>query len=102
MPALKELAGAVGRSPSHFHRLFKATTGLTPKEYASAHRAAKVRGRLASGSSITEAIYDAGFSSSGRFYEKSTDMLGMTPSQYRAGGTNEEIKFAVGQTSLGA
>src|SRR5207302_3340863 len=46
--------------------------------------------------------YDAGFNSSGRFYEKSTDMLGMTPSRYRAGGANEEIKFAVGQTSLGA
>src|SRR6202163_3179383 len=52
--------------------------------------------------SVTEAIYDAGFNSSGRFYEKSTDMLGMTPSQYRAGGNNEDIRFAVGQTSLGA
>jgi AraC family transcriptional regulator of adaptative response/methylated-DNA-[protein]-cysteine methyltransferase len=51
---------------------------------------------------VTEAIYDAGFNSSGRFYEKSTDMLGMTPSQYRTGGANEKIKFAVGQTSLGA
>src|SRR6202042_3267125 len=51
---------------------------------------------------VTEAIYHAGFNSSGRFYEKSTGMLGMTPSQYRAGGANEEIKFAVGQTSLGA
>ena len=96
------LGGAVGRSPSYFHRLFKAATGLTPKEYAAGHRAKKVRQGLASGNSVTEAIYDAGFNSSGRFYEKSTDMLGMTPSQYRAGGTNEEIKFAVGQTSLGA
>ena len=93
---------AIGRSPSHFHRMFKAATGLTPKEYAAAHRARKVRAGLASGNSVTEAIYDAGFNSSGRFYEKSTDMLGMTPSQYRAGGANEEIKFAVGQTSLGA
>src|SRR5215471_10099151 len=75
-------------------------TGVTPKDYAAAGRAAKVRQGLASGSSVTEAIYGAGFNSSGRFYEKSTDMLGMTPSQYRAGGTNEEIKFAVGQTSL--
>jgi AraC family transcriptional regulator of adaptative response/methylated-DNA-[protein]-cysteine methyltransferase len=101
-PSLEELAGAIGRSPSYFHRLFKVTTGLTPKDYAVAHRANKVRQGLASGSSVTEAIYDAGFSSSGRFYEKSTDMLGMTPSQYRAGGANEEIRFAVGQTSLGA
>ena len=102
-PSLEELAKAVGRSPSYFHRTFKAATGVTPKEYAAANRAAKVRHGLASGSSVTEAIYDAGFNSSGRFYEKSTDVLGMTPSQYRAGGANEEIKFAVGQTSsLGA
>jgi AraC family transcriptional regulator of adaptative response/methylated-DNA-[protein]-cysteine methyltransferase len=57
---------------------------------------------LASGNSVTEAIYDAGFNSSGRFYEKSTDMLGMTPSQYRAGGTDEDTKFAIGQATLGA
>ena len=101
-PSLEELADAIGRSPSYFHRLFKATTGLTPKDYAAAHRAKKVRQGLASGNTVTEAIYDAGFSSSGRFYEKSTDMLGMTPSQYRAGGANEKIRFAVGQTSLGA
>jgi AraC family transcriptional regulator, regulatory protein of adaptative response / methylated-DNA-[protein]-cysteine methyltransferase len=101
-PSLEELADAVGRSPSYFHRMFKAATGVTPKEYAAAHRAKRVRQGLASVNSVTEAIYDAGFNSSGRFYEKSTDMLGMTPSQYRAGGTNEEIKFAVGQTSLGA
>src|SRR5215831_12946116 len=101
-PSLEKLADAVGRSPGYFHRTFKATTGVTPKDYAAAHRAKRVRQGLACGNTITEAIYDAGFNSSGRFYEKSTDMLGMTPSQYRAGGTNEEIRFAVGQTSLGA
>jgi AraC family transcriptional regulator of adaptative response/methylated-DNA-[protein]-cysteine methyltransferase len=101
-PLLEDLAAAVGRSPSYFHRLFKATTGLTPKDYAAAQRAKKVRHGLAFGNSVTEAIYDAGFNSSGRFYEKSTDMLGMTPSRYRVGGANEEIRFAVGQTSLGA
>ena len=101
-PSLEVLAAVVGRSPTYFHRLFKAATGVTPKDYATAHRAAKVRQGLASGCSVTEAIYVAGFNSSGRFYEKSTDMLGMTPSQYRTGGANEEIKFAVGQTSLGA
>jgi AraC family transcriptional regulator, regulatory protein of adaptative response / methylated-DNA-[protein]-cysteine methyltransferase len=101
-PSLEVLAAAVGRSPSYFHRTFKAATGVTPKDYAAARRAAKVRQGLALRGSVTEAIYDAGFNSSGRFYEKSTDMLGMTPSQYRAGGANEEIRFAVGQTSLGA
>src|SRR5258705_6562578 len=100
-PSLTDLAAAVGRSPSYFHRRFKAVTGLTPKDYAAANRASKVRERLANGNSVTEAIYDAGFNSSGRFYEKSTGMLGMTPSQYRAGGANEEIRFAVGETSLG-
>jgi len=101
-PALEKLADAIGRSPSYFHRLFKSATGLTPKEYAAAHRAKRVRQGLASANTVTEAIYDAGFNSSGRFYECSTDMLGMTPSQYRAGGTNEDIRFAVGQSSLGA
>jgi AraC family transcriptional regulator, regulatory protein of adaptative response / methylated-DNA-[protein]-cysteine methyltransferase len=100
--ALEELSGAIGRSPSYFHRMFKTVTGLTPKDYAAAHRARKLRQRLAAGNTVTEALYDAGFSSSGRFYEKSTDLLGMTPSRYRAGGAEEEIRFAVGQTSLGA
>ena len=101
-PSLEALATAVGRSPSYFHRVFRAITGVTPKTYAAARRAAKVRHGLASGRSVTEAIYDAGFNSSGRFYAKSNEMLGMTPSRYRAGGPNEEIKFAIGQTSLGA
>jgi len=101
-PSLEELANTVGLSPGYFHRLFKAAIGLTPKDYAAAHRAKRVRQGLACGNSVTAAIYGAGFNSSGRFYEKSTDMLGMTPSQYRAGGVNEKIMFAVGQTSLGA
>lgn len=101
-PSLAELAGAIGRSPSYFHRIFKAATGLTPKGYAADHKAKKVRRGLTSGNTVTGAIYDAGFNSSGRFYEKSTEMLGMTPSQYRSGGAHEEIRFAVGETSMGA
>lgn len=100
--SLNDLAEAIGRSASYFHRLFKATTGLTPKDYVTAHRAAKVRQGLESGCRVTEAMYDAGYNSSSRFYEKSTGMLGMTPTQYRSGGTNEVIRFAVGQSSLGA
>ena len=102
MPSLDDLASSVGRSPSHFHRLFKATTGLTPKEYADEYRATRIREGLMKSHSVTEAIYDAGFNSSGRFYEKSNKMLGMTPTQYRAGGANEEIRFAVGECTLGA
>lgn len=100
-PSLDDLAKRVGRSASYFHRRFKAVTGLTPKEYAGAHRAVKLRQRLDSGSSVTGAIYEAGFNSSGRFYEKSNGMLGMTPTQYRTGGADEEIRFAVGETTLG-
>jgi AraC family transcriptional regulator, regulatory protein of adaptative response / methylated-DNA-[protein]-cysteine methyltransferase len=99
--SLTNLAAAVELSPGHFHRLFKSVTGLTPKDYASAHRAARVREGLGKGSSVTEAMYDAGFNSSGRFYEKSNEMLGMTPTHYRAGGADEEIRFAVGESSLG-
>ncbi|WP_032925452.1 bifunctional DNA-binding transcriptional regulator/O6-methylguanine-DNA methyltransferase Ada [Mesorhizobium loti] len=101
-PSLAELAAAAGRSAGYFHRVFKAITGLTPKDYATAHRAARVRQGLEDGASVTVAIYDAGFNSSGRFYEKATGMLGMTPTRYRAGGANEDIRFAVGETSLGA
>ena len=99
---LDTLATRVGRSSSHFHRLFKSTTGLTPKEYADAHRATRIREALMKNTSVTDAIYHAGFNSSGRFYEKSKNLLGMTPTQYRAGGANEEIIFALGQTTLGA
>jgi AraC family transcriptional regulator of adaptative response/methylated-DNA-[protein]-cysteine methyltransferase len=102
MPPLGALAAAAGLSKSHFHRLFKAETGLTPKAYAAGHRAGRFREHLAKSQSVTEAMYGAGFNSSGRFYEKANGMLGMTPTRYRAGGANEEIRFAVGQSSLGA
>jgi AraC family transcriptional regulator of adaptative response/methylated-DNA-[protein]-cysteine methyltransferase len=99
---LAKLAEAVDLSPGYFHRLFKAKMGITPKNYAAARRASRVREQLLNGNSVTESIYDAGFNSSGRFYEKSTGMLGMTPTRYREGGANEDIRFAVGQCSLGA
>ena len=100
--SLAELAETVELSASYFHRMFKAATGLTPKDYMEAHRAKRVRENLAKGQSVTATIYDAGFNSAGRFYEKTTDMLGMTPSKYRGGGADEDIRFAVGQSSLGA
>ena len=102
MPDLDDLARTVGMSRYHFQRVFKAVTGVTPRAYAQAQRAARVRTQLAKGGSVTEAIYDAGFNSSGRFYAQSDAVLGMRPSDYRAGGAGEEIRFAVGQCSLGA
>ncbi|PNU05584.1 bifunctional DNA-binding transcriptional regulator/O6-methylguanine-DNA methyltransferase Ada [Novosphingobium guangzhouense] len=100
--SLETLAASVELSSGYFHRLFKAQTGLTPKAYTSAHLARKVRDRLAEGSSVTTAMYDAGFSSNGRFYEQSSAMLGMTPGAYKSGGANEVLHFAVAQCSLGA
>jgi AraC family transcriptional regulator of adaptative response/methylated-DNA-[protein]-cysteine methyltransferase len=101
-PTLTMLSREAGMSPYHFHRLFKATTGLTPKEYANAHRAGRVRGSLTKDTTVTEAIFNAGFNSNSRFYEQADAMLGMKPSRFRERGVNEEIRFAVGQSSLGA
>ncbi|MGI9169867.1 MAG: bifunctional transcriptional activator/DNA repair enzyme AdaA, partial [Caulobacteraceae bacterium] len=98
---LAELAKAAGLSPFHFHRLFKAATGVTPKAYAVARRGARVRDRLKTSSTVTQAIYDAGFNSNGRFYETSKALLGGTPTAWRAGGARETIRFAVGRCSLG-
>ena len=102
MPSLAALAKRAGLSPHHFHRVFKAVTGLTPREYGASHRAKRVRQVLPESGSVTEAIYDAGFSSSGRFYAATSGMLGMTPTDYRAGGRHAEIRFAVGECSLGS
>ncbi|MBK5355834.1 bifunctional DNA-binding transcriptional regulator/O6-methylguanine-DNA methyltransferase Ada [Pseudomonas sp. TH41] len=102
LPALSELADAAGLSSFHFHRVFKAVTGLTPKGYATAHRSRRVRERLANGGSVTDALYDAGFNSNSRFYEAADQLLGMKPGDYRAAGQNNDIRFAVGQCSLGA
>ncbi|MFM9915703.1 MAG: bifunctional DNA-binding transcriptional regulator/O6-methylguanine-DNA methyltransferase Ada [Rhizobacter sp.] len=101
-PTLNALAAQACLSAHHLHRVFKAVTGLTPKAYAQAHRAKRVRQELAHSGSVTEAILDAGYASSSRFYEKSTQVLGMTPTAYRAGGAGAEIRFAIGQCSLGA
>ena len=102
-PSLEDLAQQAGLSPFHFHRVFKAATGLTPKAYADAQRAQAVRTTLARGTtSVTEAIFDAGYNANSRFYEQADAVLGMKPSQYRAGGVDARIAFAIGQSSLGA
>lgn len=101
-PALASLAGAAGMSPFHFHRVFKSITGMTPKAYATAHRASKLRETLPQMARITDAIYESGFGSSARFYESSASALGMTPRAYRGGGRRETIRFALAQCSLGA
>lgn len=100
-PSLAQLARHAGWSPWHLHRVFKVVTGLTPKAYADAHKARRVRSGLARGASVTDAIHDAGFGSASRFYEKTDAVLGMTPTRYRAGGAGSQIRFAVGRCLLG-
>ena len=85
-PDLDALAEAAGMSRFHFHRVFRALTGVTPKAYADGPRSERVREELARSRTVTEAIYGAGFNSSGRFYEQSARSLGMTPTDFRAGG----------------
>ncbi|MNZ35019.1 Bifunctional transcriptional activator/DNA repair enzyme Ada [compost metagenome] len=102
-PGVGQLGAQLGVSPYHLHRLFKAATGLTPKAYATAFRARRLRERLGEGkTSVTDAIFDAGYNSNSRFYESADQRLGMRPRQYRAGGAGMAIHFAVGQCSLGA
>ncbi|WP_437595093.1 bifunctional DNA-binding transcriptional regulator/O6-methylguanine-DNA methyltransferase Ada [Sorangium sp. So ce1000] len=102
VPSLEELARHAGLSVFHTHRVFKAVTGVTPKAYAAAHRARRVRAELGKNGTVTQAIYAAGYSSGGRFYEQSNEVLGMTPTMYRAGGARMEIRFAIGECSLGS
>jgi AraC family transcriptional regulator of adaptative response/methylated-DNA-[protein]-cysteine methyltransferase len=99
---LDDLAQHAGMSPYHLHRVFKAVTGLTPKSYAAAHRARRVRAELERNSTVTGAIYEAGYNSSGRFYEESNQLLGMTPTHFRDGGAHTEIRFAIVNCSLGS
>lgn len=98
---LKDLAAQAGLSVYHFHRLFKEFTGLTPKAYGQARRAEVLRQQLQQGS-VTSAIFAAGYGSSSRFYEKADNILGMTATDFQAGGADSTIYFAIAQCSLGA
>lgn len=102
MPSLDALAAAAGMSRFHFHRVFRTTTGLTPRAYAMGTRASRVRAELTRSATVTDAIYGAGFNANGRFYATSSKELGMTPTDFRAGGTGASIRFAVGECSLGS
>jgi AraC family transcriptional regulator, regulatory protein of adaptative response / methylated-DNA-[protein]-cysteine methyltransferase len=102
VPSLKELADSAEMSPYHFHRVFKSTTGVTPAAYARSHRNQRVRTSLERNTNVTDAIYDAGFNSSSRFYENSNQLLGMTPRKFKTGGTETDIHFAIGECSLGS
>ena len=100
-PPLKELAAHVGISPYHFNRIFKKITGVTPKEFGAAKRTQRLIKSLSNGQSVTQAIYDAGYGSPSRFYERGASMLGMSPARYKTGGAGLEIRYALSETSLG-
>jgi AraC family transcriptional regulator of adaptative response/methylated-DNA-[protein]-cysteine methyltransferase len=101
-PTLAELAERAGMSAFHLHRVFKSITGVTPKAYAAAHRSRRLQQELKRAGTVTDAIYGAGYNSAGRFYEEADQVLGMTPTRYRSGGADTEIRFAIGQCSLGS
>jgi AraC family transcriptional regulator of adaptative response/methylated-DNA-[protein]-cysteine methyltransferase len=101
-PRLGALAEHFGMSAFHFHRIFKAAVGITPKGYADAQRAQRARNALSNRRSVTQAIYDAGFGSSSRFYGKTGHMFGMQPKNFRNRGARETIRFAIGECSLGS
>jgi AraC family transcriptional regulator, regulatory protein of adaptative response / methylated-DNA-[protein]-cysteine methyltransferase len=100
--SLETLATHAGMSLYHFHRTFKSVTGLTPAKYAAAQRSRRLRASLERSNTVTDAIYDAGFTSSSRFYESANQVLGMTPTRFRAGGADTDIFFAIGECSLGS
>lgn len=100
-PSLRDLAATVGMSPFHLQRVFKQATGLSPKQYAMAHRTRRLKAHLKEGDRVTEAMYGAGYGSSHALYADIGGRLGMTPSAYRQGGDGEQIAYAVTETRLG-
>jgi AraC family transcriptional regulator, regulatory protein of adaptative response / methylated-DNA-[protein]-cysteine methyltransferase len=101
IPKLADLARRVDLSPSHLQRIFKQTLGLSPRNYADAHRQKRLRGALRNGEEIALATYEAGYGSSSRLYEKAERYLGMTPKAYQRKGKDQTISYAVLQCSLG-
>lgn len=100
-PTLQELGEAVGLSPFHLQRLFKKATGLSPRQYAARHRAQRLKEQLKAGSSVSQALYEAGYGSSRALYESARGELGMTPGAYRRGGAGQRIAYAWAQSPLG-
>lgn len=98
---LQQLSEVAGLSPYHLLRIFRTIVGLTPRQYHAACRARNFKGHLRGGRSVTGAIYEAGYGSSSRAYEKAQDLFGMTPSEYRHGGRNTWIYYTTVTTSLG-
>lgn len=100
-PTLEQLARAARVAPGTLRDDFRHHTGLTPKAYADARRAARLRDALASDAPVSEALYSAGYTSTSRVYERHGELLGMTPAAYRKGAPGESIRYAFAESSLG-
>ncbi|HVF90150.1 MAG TPA: bifunctional DNA-binding transcriptional regulator/O6-methylguanine-DNA methyltransferase Ada [Blastocatellia bacterium] len=99
--SLSVLSEALKVSPHHLHRTFKSVTGVTPRQYAAAHRLEQFKSMVRRGDELAGAMYGAGFGSSSRLYEKGAEQLGMTPATYRQGGKGMVIDYAIVDSPLG-
>lgn len=100
-PSLTELGQALGVSPWHLQRVFKKEMGISPRQFAAAQRAARLRENLQEGAAVTDTLYNAGYRSSAALYEEADDRLGMQPARYRAGGAGETIRYCITPCQLG-
>lgn len=101
MPTLARLAKSAGLSVFHFHRLFRRTVGVTPRQFRAQVMIGRAKRSLRGGESVTASLYDAGFSSNGRFYETAAGRMGMAPKKIAVGGVEETIRFVVRRCKLG-
>ncbi len=101
MPGLAELGAQVNVSPFHLQRVFKRVMGISPRQYAEARRLGQFKEQLKEGETVTQALYEVGFSSSSRLYERAPDQLGMTPTTYRRGGPGMHISYTIVDSALG-
>jgi AraC family transcriptional regulator of adaptative response/methylated-DNA-[protein]-cysteine methyltransferase len=100
-PTLAALGSQLGLSPGHLQRTFKRIVGITPREYADACRVGRLKIHLKEEGTVTSALYQAGFNASSRLYERSADLLGMTPGTYRNGGKHTHIRYTLADCPLG-
>ena len=100
-PSLSGLAAAVGYAPHHFQRIFTRDVGVSPAAYSRALRANRAKDALGENGSVTEAIYEAGYSGPSRFYADAKERMGMTPSAWRDGGRGETIRYVIAESPLG-